>query len=123
MNLAWHSLNDEVLHEKLRLATADPKALAMVEKLNNADFTTRDLDEPSYYVKSGYGQKTVAAINRESRIKFPGKTLKDLKLPLADRDIVSYAYFLKKVEYVVPFEQSPWCCGAAAADGPISCWV
>ncbi|HHT9123596.1 MAG TPA: hypothetical protein ACFYEF_12070, partial [Candidatus Wunengus sp. YC63] len=62
-----------------------------------------DLDEASYYVKSGFRQKTVDIINKESRSKFPDKSFGDLKVTLQEKDIIAYAYFLKKVEYATPF--------------------
>lgn len=105
MNLAWNELNENILHENLKLATDDLTALAMVEKFNNPVFTKNDLDEKSYYVKSGYGQETVEAINKESRKKFPSKSFSDLKMVLAPTDIISYAYFLKEVEYKTVFEK------------------
>lgn len=105
MNLAWNELNDNILKEKLKLATDDEVALRMAEILNNPVFTKNDLDEKSYYVKSGYGQKTVDIINRESRKKFPTKSFEDLKLDLSPADIISYAYFLKEVEYLTMFEK------------------
>ncbi len=106
MNLAWHDLNENVLHGKVKLKTGDEIALRMADQLNEAPFTKNDLDEKSYYIKSGYGQKTVDVINKESREKFPDKSLDDLKLNLGPKDIIAYAYFLKKVEYVTPFKEN-----------------
>lgn len=105
MNLAWNELNENILHAKLKLNTSDSIALQMVEKLNNPVFTKNDLDENSYYIKSGYGQKTVSIINKETRKKFPGKSFEDLDLQLAETDIISYAYFLKEVAYKTAFEK------------------
>lgn len=105
MNLAWNELNETILHEKLKLNSKDKVALQMVEALNNPIFTKNDLDEKSYYIKSGYGQKTVTVINKESRKKFPNKSFEDLSLKLSDTDIISYAYFLKETEYKNVFEK------------------
>lgn len=105
MNLAWHELNENIVHEKLKLKTDDPVALEMVDKLNDSPFTKNDLDEKSYYIKSGLGQVTVDLINKESRQKFPTKSFPDLTLKLAPADIISYAYFLKEVEYETQFQQ------------------
>ncbi len=105
MNLAWNELNESILHEKLKLKTDDKIALRMADQLNDAPFTKNDLDEKSYYIKSGYGQKTVDLINKESRAKFPEKSFEDLKLKLGPTDIIAYAYFLKKVEYLTPFKE------------------
>ncbi|OGY85593.1 MAG: hypothetical protein A2233_03160 [Candidatus Kerfeldbacteria bacterium RIFOXYA2_FULL_38_24] len=105
MNLAWNELNENILHEKLQLNTDDKTALDMVTKLNNPVFTKKDLDDKSYYVKSGYGQNTVDIINKESKEKFPSKSFKDLDVSLSPRDIISYAYFLKEVEYVTAFTE------------------
>jgi hypothetical protein len=106
MNLAWNELNDNILKEKLQLNTTDAAALKMVGELNNPVFTKNDLDEKSYYIKSGYGQKTVEVINKESKEKFPNKSLKDLILTLSETDIISYAYFLKETEYKQIFEKA-----------------
>ena len=97
MNLAWNELNENILKEKLQLNTDDKIALEMALKLNNAPFSKSDLDEESYYIKSGYGQSTVDEINRESKKKFPSKNFGDLEMNLAPRDNISYAYFLKEV--------------------------
>jgi len=105
MNLAWNELNENIVHEKLRLNTDNKVTLEMVDKLNHSPFTRNDLDEKSYYIKSGYGQKIVDLINKESRAKFPGKRFDDLKLNLGPTDIIAYAYFLKKVEYLTPFKE------------------
>ena len=104
MNLAWTELNENILHEKLQLNTNDATALDMVEKFNNPIFTKKDLDEKSYYIKSGYGQDTVDAINTESIKKFPSKSFEALSTNLSPEDIISYAYFLKEVEYDFAFE-------------------
>ena len=105
MNLAWTELNENILKEKLRLNTQDEVALHMVEVLNNPVFTKNDLDEKSYYIKSGYGQKTVKLINEETKRKFPGKSFEDLALDLDDTDVISYAYFLKETEYKTEFSK------------------
>jgi len=105
MNLAWNELNESILREKLKLKTDDKIALRMADQLNDAPFTKNDLDEKSYYIKSGYGQKTIDLINKESRQKFPGKSFEDLRLELAATAIISYAYFLKEVEYLNQFEE------------------
>lgn len=105
MNLAWTEFNEKILHEKLKLNAKDKIALEMVNKLNNPIFAKNDLDEKSYYVKSGYGQKTVNLINKESREKFPKKSFGDLNIKLDSNEIISYAYFLKEVEYETKFEE------------------
>lgn len=105
MNLAWNELNENILHEKLKFKKDDKIALEMAEKLNNPIFTKNDLDDKSYYIKSGYGQATVDTINKESKKKFPSKSFGDLEIDLSPTDIISYAYFLKEVEYKTAFEK------------------
>lgn len=105
MNLAWTELGENIIGGQPMLATKDKAALEIINSLNNAPFSKEDMDEESYYVKSGYGQETVDTINKESRKKFPTKSFADLDLTLADRDIISYAYFLKEVEYVTQFKE------------------
>jgi hypothetical protein len=106
MNMAWNEFADNIIGEDIEFATDDPKALEMTDKFNSHPFAKDDLDEDSYYVKSGYGQKTVDQINKESREKFPEKSFPDLNISLSDFEIISYAYFLKKVEYKTVFEES-----------------
>jgi hypothetical protein len=106
MNLAWNELNENILTEKLKLNSQDKTALEMVEKLNNPRFSKNDLDENSYYIKSGFGQKTITAINQESKLKFPNKSFEDLKIELEDDGLVSYAYFNKAVAYLYEFKTS-----------------
>lgn len=105
MNLAWNDLNENILHEKVELKTEDEIALDFVKKFNNPPFSKKDLDETSYYIKSGYGQETVNEINRESRKKFPSKSFADLDINLRPKDIISYAYFLKEVKYKTKFSK------------------
>lgn len=105
MNLTWNELCDNILHEKLALINGDKVAKEMADKLNSPVFTKSDLDDESYYIKSGYGQQTVDAINKECRKKFPKKSFEDLDLILAPSDIISYSYLLKEVAYLVEFEK------------------
>lgn len=105
MNLAWNKLIENFTDEPIELATKDENALKTLHCLNNPVFTKSDLDEASYYVQSGYGQKTVDLINQECRAKFPAKSIEDLQLKLADKDIISYAYFLKQIEYEIAFKK------------------
>ncbi len=105
MQLAINELNANILHSKLQLnlSANDVETRRILNIFNKAEFTTNDLDLQSYYVKSGYGEQTITAINTESKAKFPNKSFKDLMLSLSPRDIISYAYFLKQVAYTIPF--------------------
>lgn len=105
--LAVNELNTNILKDKLRLKLGlDIKAQKKLDLFDLSEFTTNDLDSQSYYVKSGYGQKTVDLVNLESRQKFPDKSFKDLELSLRDKEFLSYAYLLKKMQYPVPFSQA-----------------
>ncbi len=107
MQLAVNELNNSILHDKLQLnlPAGDTGTNRMLAIFNREEFSTRDLDNASYYVKSGYGQGTVTKINRESRAKFPSKSFADLDVLLAPKDIIAYAYFLKQIEYATEFEK------------------
>lgn len=105
MNLAWNELSETILKEKLQLRTNNTTALAMQNSFNTPVFTKNDLDEKSYYIRSGYGQDTVKTINKETKKKFPKKTIADLDVQLNPRDIISYAYFVKEVEYLKRFNK------------------
>ncbi len=103
IHLAWNELNKNIIHNKLKLNTSDKTVYDLVDKMNQAVFSKRDLDESSYYIKSGYGQQTIELINRESKMKFPDKSFADLMVFLNPNDIIAYAFFLKKVDYLNPF--------------------
>jgi hypothetical protein len=103
MNMAWNELKDNFVREEVKLDTRDPQVLETLKKLNKPVFSKQDMDEASYYVKSGYGQGTINSINKECRAKFPTKSIDDLKLKLGEKDIISYAYFLKEIEYQLAF--------------------
>ncbi|MGB3938303.1 MAG: hypothetical protein WBK79_00685 [Candidatus Cloacimonas acidaminovorans] len=105
MNLAWNELIESFTSEPIELDTKDESTLKTLYCLNNPVFSKADIDEASYYVRSGYGQKTVNLINYECKAKFPDKTIPDLQLKLGDRDIISYAYFLKQIEYAIAFQK------------------
>lgn len=103
MNLCWAELCQSVIHAPVELETDDTAALEMTACLNHPVCTSADLDAASYYVKAGFGPRTVQTINRECRAHFPHKTFGDLNADLREEDLISYAYFYKKVAYEVPF--------------------
>lgn len=105
MNLAWDEMNKNIIGEKTNLDLDSNVATQMQDNFNNPIFTKNDLDEESYYVKSGFGQETVTEINFESRQKFPDKGFSDLNVTLNPKDFISYAYFLKEVEYKEQFKE------------------
>jgi hypothetical protein len=105
MNLAWSELNEEIIKDKIMLKTQNNSVIEIVNAFNNPIFTKNDIDKESYYIKSGYGQKIVDLINKESREKFPQKSFEDLEIKLNDKDIISYAYFFKKIKYETQFSK------------------
>jgi hypothetical protein len=60
MQLAVNELNNNILRDKLQLVLqpSDAETNRLLTIFNLGEFTTNDLDAPSYYVKSGYGQKS-----------------------------------------------------------------
>ena len=106
MNLAWNELNENSIKGKVKLKSKDKVTQEIVKSFNNATFTKTDLDSSSYYIKSGFGQKTVDAINKESKTKFPNKNFEDIKLQLENDDMISYAYFNKSVSYRYEFDKA-----------------
>ena len=105
MNLAWNELSEKIIKEKIKLS-GNKEVQEIVNKFNSSPFSKKDLDEKSYYIKAGYGQKTVEEINTESKKKFPQKSFSDLKIVLGPSDIISYAYFLKEVKYKEKFVEN-----------------
>ncbi len=105
-NLAWNGLAENVIKEKIKLKSNDTITVAMLDKFNNLSFSKTDLDEKSYYIKSGYGQKTIDEINHELKAAFPKKNFSDLKIGLKENDIISFAYLLKEVSYPAKFTKN-----------------
>jgi len=107
MNLAWNELKENILKEDVILDTNDKESLRLAKNFNKGIINKNILDKASYYVKSGYGPKTVEIINKEVTEKFPNKTLNNLIASnLSENDIIAYAYLYKKVEYKTPFSES-----------------
>lgn len=71
---------------------------------NQGKMDVKQLSSNSYYVKSGRGQATLEAINKECREKFPNKSFSDLEGSISDNHIVICAYLFKEVQYLVPFD-------------------
>ena len=105
MNLAWNEMKDNIIKEDIKLDTKDNIILAMLDSFNMGVFDKSDMNENSYYIKSGFGQNTVDTINKESRKKFPSKSFDDLEIYLGSLEFISYAYFLKEVEYLTEFKK------------------
>lgn len=75
----------------------------VVSNFNESPFTKKALTEADYYIKSGYGQKTVTTINKEVKKKFPNRSFPDIDVSLNDKDIISYAYLAKSFQYPTKF--------------------
>lgn len=106
MNLAWNELVDNIVGEPIRLQTT-PEGERIMHIFNAGYFTKKDLDEESYYVKSGFWAETVETINKESKEKFPEKSFSDIPTSqFWENDIISYAYFFKNLKYKEKFEES-----------------
>ncbi len=106
MNLAWQELSESIIQEKIKLNSINEETIKMTDVFNKFIVSEKDLDKGSYYIKSGYGQETVDAINKEVKNKFPNKNFPSLKLKLFPLDIISYAYFLKSVIYEQPMSST-----------------
>lgn len=78
----------------------------IVTNFNKSPFKKDDLTEADYYIKSGYGQKTVTTINKEVKKKFPDRSFSDIEAKLNDKDIISYAYLAKAFQYPIKFTVS-----------------
>ena len=106
MNLAWNELTTNLIKDKIKTVTTDPVALSLVNQFNNSSFTKKDLDLKSYYIKSGFGQKTADEINKETSKRFPSQSFSGLAGNFGDRDMIAYAYFSKMVFYPIPFTET-----------------
>jgi hypothetical protein len=104
MDLAWKELIGNVTKEEPSYKGRDSSISKMVETYNASGFTRNDVDAPSYLVRSGFGPGTLTAIRKEMKERFPNGKLKVPEIALHEDDIIIYAYFLKALEYEVPFD-------------------
>jgi hypothetical protein len=98
-NLAWREMLDSILQGPAQLEGLSPAAQATLGRLNQSEFTKRDLDSSSYYAKAGFGQDAVQEIGREMKRRFP-----QVKYELdesADRPtrFVAFACIFKALKY------------------------
>ena len=63
LSLAWHELTEKIIKQDVKLDSDDKLVQKIVSNYNTCPFKRDDLEESSYYIKSGYGQKTVTQIN------------------------------------------------------------
>ncbi|HOE55165.1 MAG TPA: hypothetical protein PLU05_00995 [Candidatus Cloacimonas acidaminovorans] len=70
MNLAWNELIESFTSEPIELDTKDESTLKTLYCLNNPVFSKADIDEASYYVRSGYGQKQLILSIMNARQNF-----------------------------------------------------
>ena len=103
MSLAWTDLSKNIIKAPIQLNTSDKKVISLVENFNHPTFTKNDLDEKSYYIKSGFGNKTITAINLETKKKCPNKSFSDLTDNIGDKGFIAFAYFYKKLNYLNRF--------------------
>jgi len=78
LSLAWHELSENIVKEKIKLDSDNKVVIKIEDNYNSCPFKKNDLSESDYYIKSGYGQKTVTQINSEVKNKFPNKTFSDI---------------------------------------------
>ncbi len=78
LTLAWHELTDNIIKDDIELNTDDKVVTKIVNNYNKSPFTKNALSEADYYIKSGYGQKTVTTINTEVKKKFPKRSFPDI---------------------------------------------
>ena len=103
MNLCWNELKQKMIKEDIKLKTEDQAALQTAQKFNKTTFTVKDMHPSCWYVKAGFGNKTVNQINDECSKKFPDKTTKKLEANLPEDGVISFAYFLKDLKFPFPF--------------------
>ncbi len=99
MNLAWRELIDSILHGPVMLNVKSGAGKEMLRKFNSSEFSKKDLDSKSYYVKSGYGPETVERINLEVQSKFPKGKIPALQVQLEKTHFINYAVYRKDMKY------------------------
>lgn len=67
LTLAWKELLKlaQPHASKFHLKGGSQDIQQIADNFNHSPFSTKDLEDSSYYVKSGYGQGTVETINKE----------------------------------------------------------
>ena len=99
MNLAWNEMMEKILHGPAKLDVQSAEGKEMLRKFNASKFSGKDLDSKSYYVKSGFGQETVAVINQEVLEKFPKGKIPALQVQLGKTHFINYAVYRKDMKY------------------------
>lgn len=99
MNLAWNEMMEKILHGPAKLDVQSVEGKEMLRKFNASKFSGKDLDSKSYYVKSGFGQGTVTAINQEVLEKFPKGKIPALQVQLEKTHFINYAVYRKDMKY------------------------
>lgn len=82
LSLAWHELTDNITKSDIKLNSKDKIVSKLVDNFNTCPFKRGDLSETDYYIKSGYGAKTVNQINTEVKKKFPARSFQDIEASL-----------------------------------------
>ncbi len=100
INLVWNDVKKNITGEELKFKTENRKILHFIDMMNLYPFTRNDLDSESYYIKSGFGQKTEDIINKEVFAKFPDKTFPRIVFSLSPNDMIAYAYIYKKIKFL-----------------------
>jgi len=103
INLMWNDLKQNITGEDVALMTDNKPVIHFVRIMNTFPFSKDDLDSESYYVRSGFGQKTEDLINDEVKLKYPDKSFPPLDIKLASMDFISYAYIYKNIKFQISF--------------------
>ena len=89
----------------MKVKTKNKKLLKIAYNFNKSPFNFKMLTESCYYARAGFGNETVHKINEQVSKKFPGKTTLQIKANLNPDSIISYAYFLKLMQFNSPFKR------------------
>jgi hypothetical protein len=104
LHLAWNDMCSTVFGGPPSAEPAPSGTTELVEVLNRAPFTRKDVDEESVYVDVGFGPSAVDRINREVHSRFPTRSFPDLSRDIDDQDLVLYAYLSKALDFDTPFK-------------------
>jgi hypothetical protein len=105
MSLCWSNFAKTYKEKELTFDISNGEALKTINNFNRGAFSSKDINEASFYVKTGLGSDAQALINKEVKAKFLSYSFPPLNYKMNPLDIISFAYFFKQLSFTAKFER------------------
>lgn len=100
--IAWNTLQDEIIKDSIRLTGDPPIARALNKRLS----TKEDLSEESYVAMADWlTEEYLKRINQTLRKTFGNEAPKEVKEPIEPNAILAYAYLFKNLKFAKEFDR------------------